>query len=124
MRSEAWERKDLQTGLGSYVELKHDTVLYAKQSFAAEGDFDEVDFPEPRHWVEPNPVAFGRMAEVVGLLADGLTARGLLPADSDNAALLTALDDFLARLTDWHPTSWPDGPSRPRTTSGWGRSAR
>ncbi len=99
MRSEAWERKDLQTGLGSYVELKHDTVLYAKQSFAAEGDFDEVDFPEPRHWVEPNPVAFGRMAEVVGLLTDGLTARGLLPADSDNAALLTALDDFLARLT-------------------------
>ncbi|MGD2061161.1 MAG: DUF3160 domain-containing protein [Acidimicrobiia bacterium] len=98
MRSRAWEIKDLQTGLGSYTELKHDTILYAKQSFAAEGDFQPVEYPEPRHWVEPNPVAFQRMTSVIGLLEDGLTQRGLLPAGSDNAALITALDDFIGRL--------------------------
>lgn len=98
MRSEAWERKDLQTGLGSYTELKHDTVLYAKQSFAAQGDFEPVEYPEPRHWVEPNPVAFGRMRAVVGLLEDGLGARGLLPAGGANADLLEALGGFLGRL--------------------------
>jgi hypothetical protein len=98
MRSRAWEVKDLQTGLGSYTELKHDTVLYAKQSFAAQGDFEPVDYPEPRHWVEPNPVAFQRMASVIGLLEDGLTQRELLPTDSDNAELIEALDAFLSRL--------------------------
>jgi hypothetical protein len=98
MRSEAWERKDLQTGLGSYTELKHDTVLYAKQSYAPEGDFSPTEFPEPRHWVEPNPVAFARMRAVVGLLETGLSARGLLPEGGANAELLDALDSFLARL--------------------------
>jgi hypothetical protein len=98
MRTEAWERKGLQTGLGSYTELKHDTVLYAKQSFAAEGDFQPVEYPEPRHWVEPNPVAFARMRAVVGLLDAGLSARGLLPEESANAGLLDALDSFLGRL--------------------------
>ncbi len=99
MRSEAWQRRGLQAGLGSYTELKHDTVLYAKQSFAAEGAFEPPDFPEPRHWVEPDPAAFGRMQAVVTLLRAGLSDRGLLPADSDNARLLNALDAFLARLT-------------------------
>lgn len=98
MRAEPWEIKDLQTGLGSYTELKHDTILYAKQSFAAEGDYEPVDYPDPRHWVEPNPVAFARMAAMLGLLEDGLSSRGLLPADSENAELITALDAFLSRL--------------------------
>ena len=98
MRSGAWEIKDLQTGLGSYTELKHDTILFAKQSFAAQGGFEPVDYPEPRHWVEPNPVAFQRMASVIGLLEDGLNQRELLPSDSDNAQLIEALDDFLRRL--------------------------
>jgi hypothetical protein len=98
MRSAEWEIKDLQTGLGSYTELKHDTILYAKQSFAAQGDFEPPDYPPPRHWVEPNPVAFERMAAVVRLLEDGLTDRGLLPGDSDNAELIDALSSFLERL--------------------------
>lgn len=98
MRSRAWEVKDLLTGLGSYTELKHDTILYGKQSFAVEGDFQPVDYPEPRHWVEPNPVAFQRMASVLNLLRDGLTERGLLPPNSSNTELIEALDGFIVRL--------------------------
>ena len=38
MRSQAWTAKDHQTAFGSYAELKHDSILYAKQSFAEGGD--------------------------------------------------------------------------------------
>jgi hypothetical protein len=29
LRDSAWEKKQLNTALGSYAELKHDTILYA-----------------------------------------------------------------------------------------------
>ncbi len=83
MRSEAWTAKAHQTGFGSYTELKHDTILYAKQGFAAEGGGDPPPFV-PRHWVEPDPVAFTRLANAVVLARDGLASRGLLPDDIRN----------------------------------------
>ena len=97
MRTPAWEAKGLQTGLGSYAELKHDTILYAKQSFAAEGGFEPMSEP-PRHWVEPDPVAWQRMAAVVGLLQDGLRSRGLVRPADDSDALMTSVTGLLERL--------------------------
>lgn len=95
MRSEAWEAKDLMTGLGSYTELKHDTLLYAKQAFFAEGGGDWYEL-EPRHWVEPDPVAFKRISQVATLLRDGLDARGLLTQEDEE--LLNRLTEILDRL--------------------------
>jgi hypothetical protein len=95
MRTDEWTAKDLNTGLGSYTELKHDTILYAKQAFAAEGGGEWSDVP-PRHWVEPEPAAFARISEVASLLQDGLHDRGLLDAADD--ALLTDLQTFVDRL--------------------------
>jgi Protein of unknown function (DUF3160) len=95
VRTDAWEAKSLQTGLGSYTERKHDTILYAKQAFAAEGDVPARLF-EPRHWVEPDPVVFGRLDAVLDLLADGLSSRDLL--DDESAALLDELGDLMTRL--------------------------
>ena len=37
MHNNAWTHKDLQTALGSWTELKHDTILYAKQVMAEMG---------------------------------------------------------------------------------------
>ena len=37
MRTQAWARKDIHTALGSWTELKHDTILYAKQVMAEMG---------------------------------------------------------------------------------------
>ncbi len=34
MQNTAWMRKDLNTFLGSWTELKHDTILYTKQVYA------------------------------------------------------------------------------------------
>ena len=39
MRSSSWAAKSHQTGFGSYTELKHDTILYAKEGIA-EGEME------------------------------------------------------------------------------------
>jgi Protein of unknown function (DUF3160) len=75
MRTTLWAAKDLQSGLGSYAQLKHDTVLYTKQFFAEGGD--QLP-PSPRNWVEPDPAAFGRLAAAALLLQQGLHDRSLL----------------------------------------------
>jgi len=36
MRLDAWEKKNLNTALASWAELKHDAILYAEQPFAVE----------------------------------------------------------------------------------------
>lgn len=86
MRTSAWAAKSLQTALASYTELKHDTILYAKQGSAGEGEGPEPPPFTPRNWVEPDPVAFARLASAASLLRDGLSTRGVI--DDDNAALL------------------------------------
>ena len=96
MRTDAWAAKAQQTGLGSYAELKHDTILYAKQVFAEGGD---TGIPARRNWVEPEPVAFARLAAVADLMRNGLAQRNLLT--KEQAGLLhdlIALDRFLERV--------------------------
>lgn len=54
MQTPQWQKKDLNTALASWAELKHDAILYAKQPMAAEcGDYGP---PEPviKGYVEPN----------------------------------------------------------------------
>lgn len=76
MRNQAWARKDLNTFLGSWTELKHDTVLYAKQVYAeAGGGGDDID---DRGYVEPNPYVYGRLASLVRMTREGLKAKELL----------------------------------------------
>jgi Protein of unknown function (DUF3160) len=96
MRRPAWAAKDLQAALGSYTELKHDTLLYAKQALVAEGEGPPLPPAPPRHWVEPDPVAFARLGTVVTLLSVGLGNRDLLA--EDERALLADVADLLARL--------------------------
>ncbi len=52
MKNEAWERKDLVSALGSFAELKHDTVLYGKAVMAEMGGGGEFEIP--KSYVEPN----------------------------------------------------------------------
>jgi len=74
MRSPAWSYKDLNTALGSWTELKHDTILYTKMAEAAGGGGPPQSGPAPSY-VEPDPEAFARMAYMTGSLVDGLTTR-------------------------------------------------
>jgi hypothetical protein len=97
MRGEAWTAKAHQAGLGSYAELKHDTILYTKQAVAEGGDGGEI--PPRRNWVEPEPVAFARLISAAELMREGLDDRGLLT--EEQAGLLgdvAELFGFLERL--------------------------
>jgi hypothetical protein len=76
MGSQAWVRKDLHTALGSWTELKHDTILYAKQVMAEMGG-GPAENP-PHGYVEPNPEAFARLLALAQMTRDGLESRGLL----------------------------------------------
>ncbi len=97
MRTPAWAAKGLQSGLGSYAQLKHDTILYTKQA-VAEGGGDEQAAVR-RNWVEPEPVAFARLAAAVDLMRAGLTSRRLATAEQTKLmADVSALLGFFARI--------------------------
>jgi hypothetical protein len=82
MKSRVWARKSLNTALGSWTELRHDTILYAKQSVTAEGDGGEE--PETPGYVEPYPAFYAKIAELATTLRKGLIDYGLVDPDSSN----------------------------------------
>ncbi|HET6312231.1 MAG TPA: DUF3160 domain-containing protein [Chloroflexia bacterium] len=84
MTNEAWTRKNLNTVLGSYTELKHDTILYAKQVMAeAGGGPPEI----VKGYVEPEPEFYARIAALSAMTRDGLLSRGLLEKTEDRSAI-------------------------------------
>ena len=72
MKSEEWKKKKLETFAGSYAELKHDTILYNKQPYAAEcgeGGFSEfVDYEyisfDDRGYVEPQVEVYAALSNL------------------------------------------------------------
>jgi hypothetical protein len=87
-----------QGGLGSFAELKHDTILYTKQAVAEGGDGAPI--PPRRNWVEPEPVAFARLAAVAELMRQGLAERGLLTEEQEGLLSdLIELEEFLGRIS-------------------------
>lgn len=72
MRTEQWGKKNLNTALASYAELKHDAILYAKQPAGAEcGGYGP---PEPilKGYVEPNIAFWNRAIALCQTLKDVL----------------------------------------------------
>lgn len=56
-QTEAWGRRLLNTQLGSWSQLRHDTILYTKQSYTAG---EECVYPDA--YVEPYPEFWARLA--------------------------------------------------------------
>ena len=77
MQNEAWELKNLNTSLASWAELRHDAILYGKQS-GAEGDGAEWYPDPPKGYVEPNVLFYRRLGELLSFTRQGLESRGLL----------------------------------------------
>ncbi len=99
MQSQAWTRKNLQTYLGSYTELKHDTVLYSKQALAEFGG--QIPEKDDRGYVECEPEVFSRLARLTQATSTGLSSYGMLSAtDADNLAKLQSLAEQLATIAD------------------------
>ena len=90
MQTVAWANKELLTVLASWAELRHDTILYAKQSNTPDGG----TMPGlPRSYVEPNPHLYSRLASLVNYTRNGLENFGLL-----NEAFRDKLDLFESLL--------------------------
>ena len=91
--TEGWGRRLVNTQLGSWSELRHDTILYAKQSYTA-GVLCE--FPDA--YVDPYPDLFRRLqqfAQQGSGLADLATAAG----QTDLASRVQTYFDTLASAT-------------------------
>lgn len=81
MKNSTWNDKSLQASLGSYTELKHDTLLYAKQSYAemgSGGDEDRELPPVPKGYVEPNIEFYDRILALNKMVYEGFESRGLM----------------------------------------------
>ena len=93
MQNKAWVRKDLNTYLGSWSELKHDTILYAKQVYAEMGGGpDEPQAKDDRGYVEPNVYVYARLASLLKMTKEGLESRALLTeAMKDNISKMETL---------------------------------
>jgi len=76
MRNTAWTDKNLNTALGSWAELRHDTILYAKQSETFERAAETPALVTG--YVEPEPEVFARLAALASFTRRGLGGKGLL----------------------------------------------
>src|SRR5262249_15737850 len=104
--TEAWGRRVLSTQLASWAELRHDTILNAKQSYTGVALWE---FPDA--YVDPYPDAFGHLVELAARgksLAGDLASAERAPADlgghdwrpvaPDVTAYFTQLERIAARL--------------------------
>jgi hypothetical protein len=96
MQTSAWQEKQLQTALASWTELRHDTILYAKQSYTA-GTTSIGPSEPPAGYVEPCPEFFNRLGALTRLTRLGLSALNVL--DTTQVTRLTTLEQILSRLT-------------------------
>ncbi|MPM73303.1 hypothetical protein SDC9_120283 [bioreactor metagenome] len=92
MQTDAWNKKDLQTALSSWTELKHDTILYSKQVMAEMGGGAPEEAPQG--YVEPNPEAYARLLALAQMTEKGLDSRGILDDTSRGN-----LDNLIEKLT-------------------------
>ncbi len=79
MQSSAFPAKQLESFLGSYAELRHDTILYVKQTYAeyGEGWSDETPPPVPQGFVETNMEFWNALKRVVEYACAGFQRHGL-----------------------------------------------
>ncbi|MFO8133475.1 MAG: DUF3160 domain-containing protein [Thermoplasmatota archaeon] len=94
MRTRAWRDKQLNAALASWTQLRHDTILYAKQS----NTLVVTGLVEAPGYVEPVPRLYMRLQSLVNMTWQGLDSFGLL--DSNGTERLDALHDMLGRLFD------------------------
>lgn len=100
MQSESWAAKTLMTANAFWTQLRHATILYAKQSFAERGaggddwcDTREVP-PPPKSYIEPNIEVYNRLTYMAKRMKAGLAEQNF---GLDNSG---PLENYITLLTD------------------------
>jgi len=88
MTTSAWGYEKLQTFEGTWTELRHDTILYAKQSYTP---YIIGIPPSNTAYVEPYPETYRRLIGLINMTINGLTQLELLPSDV-NTSLTSFID--------------------------------
>jgi len=83
MRNLAWKDEKLNTASGSWAQLRHDTLLYAKQTY-----IPGLICSYPEAFVEPNPTFYSRMQK---LTERTIEAVNILPGGSVASVILDSL---------------------------------
>jgi hypothetical protein len=78
MQNEAWLDKQLQASLGSWAELRHDTILYAKQSYTMVTSAAPLQPELTYGYVEPYPEVYRRIQEMMADIRINLAQLGIL----------------------------------------------
>ena len=98
MKGVAWEDKSLNTALSSWAQLRHDTILYAKQPYAG-----KVSLPPEQPdvgYVEPMPAVYHRLQMLANSTLNGLKFLNLLsPSQEENLTKLLSLLQTLREIS-------------------------
>ena len=95
MTTPAWQDKSMTTALASWAQLRHDTILYAKQSYTMAGG--SAWMPKPvEGYVEPVPEFYARLLATTRLTLGGLKAMDALQPQA--AERLEKLASLLEKL--------------------------
>ncbi|MCX6010140.1 MAG: DUF3160 domain-containing protein, partial [Chloroflexi bacterium] len=102
MQTQAWQDKELNTALASWAQLRHDTILYAKQSYTP---MVTSAPPSPKPllgYIEPVPEFYARMLDLTKMTRAGLSQLGALSQEEDNrlSNLESVLDRSLSIAVD------------------------
>jgi hypothetical protein len=96
MQTKAWQDKELTTALASWTELRHDTILYAKQSYTPRAGIAPVQPERVVGYVEPVPEFYNRLLALTNQTCQGLYEVGAL--DDSSKRRLDNLETMLERL--------------------------
>lgn len=99
MQTEAWQEKELTATLASWAELRHDTILYAKQSYTM--TFNESIAPPEKPvvgYIEPVPEFYNKLLALTRMTNKGLTEMEVL--DDSAKQRLESLERVLKRLVE------------------------
>jgi len=95
MTTKAWSHEKLQTFAGSWTELRHDTILYAKQSYTPK--IVSVP-PSNTAYVEPYPQTYLRLMGLINMTLNGLNGLNIISEDIEGS--LTTFRDNLKLFLD------------------------
>jgi len=112
VQSEAWACKQLNAALGTWAELRHDTILYVKQSYTSVARGGPPPPPSSLTYLEPCPDVYRRLSALVAQMREGLDGWGMFEPDvrgkvAGFEGLLTELAGIAERELQGY---WPTKP--------------